>query len=112
MTGHLGDACMFCATLKGVAAQRALARGQASLSMGQLVYSLWFEPPSNQHTSPPYLQVVAVFDADQAAHNFFFTSVLPWMDAGEDVAVVQSPQVRCPHSSPTFLDSRLCLALL
>jgi cellulose synthase/poly-beta-1,6-N-acetylglucosamine synthase-like glycosyltransferase len=42
---------------------------------------------------PPASEVVAVFDADQAAHNFFFTSVLPWMDAGEDVAVVQSPQV-------------------
>ena len=47
---------------------------------------------------------MAVFDADQAAHNFFFTSVLPWMDAGEDVAVVQSPQVVCLHSSSTFLD--------
>ena len=39
------------------------------------------------------LQVIAVFDADQAAHGYFFTKVLPWMDAGDDVAVVQSPQV-------------------
>ena len=44
--------------------------------------------------APPEMEVVAVFDADQAAHSHFFTSTLPWMDAGDDVAVVQSPQVR------------------
>ena len=86
----------------GVAAQHALARGQAPLSMGQLVYTLRLVLASNSipalHASLSCLQVVAVFDADQAAHNFFFTSVLPWMDAGEDVAVVQSPQVGCLHS--------------
>lgn len=43
--------------------------------------------------APPEMEVVAVFDADQAAHSHFFTSTLPWMDAGDDVAVVQSPQV-------------------
>lgn len=43
--------------------------------------------------APPQMEVVAVFDADQAAHSHFFTSTLPWMDAGDDVAVVQSPQV-------------------
>ena len=43
---------------------------------------------------PPESEVVAVFDADQAAHSHFFTSTLPWMDAGDDVALVQSPQVR------------------
>ncbi len=42
---------------------------------------------------PPESEVVAVFDADQAAHSHFFTSTLPWMDAGDDVALVQSPQV-------------------
>ena len=42
---------------------------------------------------PPESEVVAVFDADQAAHSNFFTSTLPWMDAGDDVALVQSPQV-------------------
>ena len=41
----------------------------------------------------PEMEVVAVLDADQAAHSHFFTSTLPWMDAGDDVAVVQSPQV-------------------
>ena len=47
---------------------------------------------------PPESEVVAVFDADQAAHSHFFTSTLPWMDAGDDVALVQSPQVSksCP----------------
>ena len=42
---------------------------------------------------PPDSEVVAVFDADQAAHSHFFTATLPWMDAGDDVALVQSPQV-------------------
>ena len=42
---------------------------------------------------PPESEVVGVFDADQAAHSHFFTSTLPWMDAGDDVALVQSPQV-------------------
>ena len=42
---------------------------------------------------PPESEVVAVFDADQAAHSHFFTATLPWMDAGDDVALVQSPQV-------------------
>ena len=42
---------------------------------------------------PPDSEVVAVFDADQAAHSNFFTATLPWMDAGDDVALVQSPQV-------------------
>lgn len=42
---------------------------------------------------PPTSEVVGVFDADQAAHSHFFTATLPWMDAGDDVALVQSPQV-------------------
>lgn len=46
-----------------------------------------------ENATPPDMEVVAVFDADQAAHSNFFTSTLPWMDAGDDVAVVQSPQV-------------------
>lgn len=46
-----------------------------------------------ENATPPEMEVVAVFDADQAAHSNFFTSTLPWMDAGDDVAVVQSPQV-------------------
>lgn len=46
-----------------------------------------------QGATPPEHEVVAVFDADQAAHSHFFTSILPWMDAGDDVALVQSPQV-------------------
>ena len=46
---------------------------------------------------PPESEVVAVFDADQAAHSHFFTSTLPWMDAGDDVALVQSPQVGSPQ---------------
>ena len=45
---------------------------------------------------PPTSEVVGVFDADQAAHSHFFTSTLPWMDAGDDVALVQSPQVGSP----------------
>ena len=48
-----------------------------------------------ENATPPEMEVVAVFDADQAAHSNFFTSTLPWMDAGDDVAVVQSPQVCC-----------------
>ena len=43
--------------------------------------------------TPPEHEVIAVFDADQAAHSHFFTSTLPWMDAGDDVGLVQSPQV-------------------
>ncbi|KAL3145110.1 hypothetical protein ABBQ38_001719 [Trebouxia sp. C0009 RCD-2024] len=46
-----------------------------------------------ENATPPEMEVVAVFDADQAAHSNFFTATLPWMDAGDDVAVVQSPQV-------------------
>ena len=49
-----------------------------------------------ENATPPEMEVVAVFDADQAAHSNFFTSTLPWMDAGDDVAVVQSPQVVTP----------------
>lgn len=49
-------------------------------------------------STPPEMEVVAVFDADQAAHSNFFTATLPWMDAGDDVAVVQSPQVCCCSS--------------
>lgn len=47
---------------------------------------------------PPTSEVVGVFDADQAAHSHFFTSTLPWMDAGDDVALVQSPQVPNEHA--------------
>ncbi len=56
---------------------------------------------------PPESEVVAVFDADQAAHSHFFTSTLPWMDAGDDVALVQSPQVSWDRRY-----SWLCLCVL
>lgn len=56
---------------------------------------------------PPEQEVVAIFDADQAAHSHFLTATLPWMDAGDDVGLVQSPQVSsfscCCHAS-----SKLC----
>ena len=38
-------------------------------------------------------EIVAVFVADQAVRSHFFISTLPCTDAGDDVAVVQSPQV-------------------
>ena len=55
--------------------------------------------------TPPEHEVIAVFDADQAAHSHFFTSTLPWMDAGDDVGLVQSPQVKrlCTCTRGTFM---------
>ncbi len=41
----------------------------------------------------PDTEVVALLDADQAAQDKFLTTLLPWLDAGDDVALVQSPQV-------------------
>lgn len=48
--------------------------------------------------APGPRDVVAVFDADQAADFDFFKKMLPWMDAAAHVALVQSPQVS-PGSS-------------
>ena len=69
-----------------------------------------------ENATPPAMEVVAVFDADQAAHSHFFTSTLPWMDAGDDVAVVQSPQVGfciclVPPSRPFFFRCKFLLHL-
>ena len=52
---------------------------------------------------PPESEVIAVFDADQAAHSHFFTATLPWMDSGDDVGLVQSPQVRLPAWLPIII---------
>ena len=51
---------------------------------------------------PPESEVIAVFDADQAAHSHFFTATLPWMDSGDDVGLVQSPQVQLTARRPVL----------
>ena len=42
----------------------------------------------------PLNEVACVFDADQTALKEFFVKTLPLFDAGDDVGMVLSPQVR------------------
>jgi cellulose synthase/poly-beta-1,6-N-acetylglucosamine synthase-like glycosyltransferase len=41
----------------------------------------------------PLAEVMCLFDADQSCSKTFFTSLMPYIDSGDDVAVALSPQL-------------------
>lgn len=49
-------------------------------------------PPPVEWDAVPLNEIVVIFDADQVAKAEFYKRLLPFMDAGDNVALVLTPQ--------------------